>query len=94
MNDKESLEEQLAQVLYHSGGGMTDEDYKMIFEKERPLWKLPDGVSVKSEGISVLEEWQRDDFRIQAREVISFFEANGLDIHASLAHTKKELKWE
>lgn len=60
--------EQIAQAIFEHEGGCTREEDIQLRGKERSIWGL-DGIQVPGEYDPSLAEWQRDDYRFQARAV-------------------------
>jgi hypothetical protein len=57
------LIEQVAEAIYRSEGGMTDEDHKEILGEPRRVW-------------AVLAEWERDGYRAQAKAAMDVIDRN------------------
>jgi hypothetical protein len=71
MLNKEKLIEELAQIIFHSNAGLTDEDYLAMFGEERKGWGKPELDKYCSD---CLQEHERDDFRYQAEKVVQYLE--------------------
>lgn len=56
---KTGLEEKIAKIIYDFAQGCWPEEHELIFGQPKLEWLK-------------LEEWERDDYRLQARQVIKY----------------------
>jgi hypothetical protein len=68
----QKLIDEVAKIIYHNDGGMTDRDYENLFDKPRRLFHQPPEVYVPPEFQYWLEEHERDEYRWQAKNVLGF----------------------
>ena len=61
--------ERVAEAIYRTSGGMTDEDFVQIHGKARRIWKTDQPWDSQSD--IELCEWERDEYRLQAQAVIN-----------------------
>jgi hypothetical protein len=68
----EIIVEDMAEVLYRHASGMTDAEYQEDQGKPRRAWRIP-GRPFDSNPDVELCEWERDEYRFQARAVCEHF---------------------
>lgn len=64
-----------AQTIYHYEGGMTPQEYKDCTGKEKPVWRR---IYKFHDKYKELEEHERDEYRLQAKETIQILLENGI----------------
>ena len=64
---KTDLIEKVAEAIYYTEGGVTEEEFKIIFEQSRKLWKTD---APWDSNPNELHEHQRDEYRLQAKTAI------------------------
>jgi hypothetical protein len=65
LSEPNDLVEKIAMKIYEYDGGISPEEYEEIHGIKKKLWRIP-----WDESDLELAEWQRDDYRLQAKEVI------------------------
>lgn len=72
----EALVEHVARIIYRTqGGSATPEEFEMANGHKLREWKV-EGRRWDSDPENELCEWERDDYRFQAEEVLRFLEEN------------------
>jgi hypothetical protein len=71
----DDLIEVVAEVIYRHEAGMTDEEYEESEGKPRRAWKTDDPWDSSDDE---LNEWERDEYRLQAEAVIRLLKERNL----------------
>lgn len=70
MTPKSQLIEEVAQIIYRTqGGASNEEEFKMLNGGEMRTWRL-EGRRWDSDPKIELCEWERDDYRFQATKIL------------------------
>lgn len=67
-----NLIEEVAETLYRHSSGMDDEQHELVEGKPRRAWKTAAPWDTNPDELC---EWERDEYRIQARAVVALIEA-------------------
>lgn len=73
---KKDLIEKIAKIIFAYDGGMYPEEYEKCTGKKKDEWGSWETEHLTNEGY--LTEWQRDDYRLQAKKVLEYLEEQGL----------------
>jgi len=60
--------ERVAEAIYHTSGGMTDEDYEAVMCKRRRVWKTDAPWDTNPDELA---EHERDEYRTMAKAAIA-----------------------
>jgi len=75
---KNELIERIARTIYEHPGGMFPDEVEKVMGAKLRAWRLPDNPPWDQNSDTELCEWERDDFRFQAKRVLELLETEDL----------------
>lgn len=84
----DELVEQVAEVIYRHKGGIAPDEYEAVAGKKQKEWKTDAAWDTNPDELC---EWERDEYRVQARAVLRVLE-HRRDLKAVASRVANELE--